>query len=246
MYCIAIFLLSFGMLMIPLLIASRFRVLHGIGGRLYKLWALIVFTAARIRVQQHEHSTQRIKGPVVYVANHSSYFDIPLLYFCLEHSICFMGKAELAKIPVFGAIFRHMHISVNRSSPKSRAKSLEKAKEMLQRGRSVIIFPEGTIKAEIQPGLLPFKDGAFVLAMQAGVPVVPLCIPFNWQFLPDDGSIFPNYRPLAVHRLPAINLQHCTPEHIPALRQTVRTAIEEVLLWSLGCDVFLQSPDQVL
>jgi 1-acyl-sn-glycerol-3-phosphate acyltransferase len=225
-----VFLLSFAVIMLPLLIASRFRLLHGVGGRLYKLWALIVFTFAGFRVKKYSQSSASFSGPVVYVANHSSYFDIPLLYFCLEHSICFMGKEELAKIPVFGAIFRSMHISVNRSSPKSRAKSLEKAKDMLQRGRSVVIFPEGTIQASIQPGLLPFKDGAFVLAMQAGVPVVPLCIPFNWQFLPDDGSIFPHYRPLAIHRLPPVFVQNHTPDYVPMLKQSVRNAIEEVLL----------------
>lgn len=64
---------------------------------------------------------------------------------------------------------------------------------MLKRGRSIIIFPEGSIHHKIQPGLAEFRDGAFKLAVQYGIPIVPVTICFNWYILPDDGHWLPRF-----------------------------------------------------
>lgn len=165
--------------------------------------------------------------PVIYCPNHSSYFDIPILYYVLPPEVCFLGKSELSQVPVFGPIFNRVHISVKRNSAKQGVESLKKASEMLKRGRSVVIFPEGTIKADIQPHLLPFKDGAFRLAILTQRPIVPVYMPYNHDFMPDDGRFYPHWRPLQAHIGEPINpsdfkneesLKNATEEAIKALR----------------------------
>lgn len=131
--------------------------------------------------------------PVIFVSNHGSYLDIPLLTYVLPGFPAFMGKASLGKIPVFGFMFRNLHIVVERGSQQGRTKALKTAGKMLKRARSIIIFPEGSIHHKIQPGLAEFRDGAFKLASQYGVPVIPITICFNWYILPDDGQWLPNF-----------------------------------------------------
>jgi 1-acyl-sn-glycerol-3-phosphate acyltransferase len=82
---------------------------------------------------------------------------------------------------------------VERGSSAGRAKALKLSRKLLNRGRSLIIFPEGSIHQKIQPGLADFKDGAFKLAIQRQIPIVPITISFNWYILPDDGKWLPNF-----------------------------------------------------
>lgn len=103
----------------------------------------------------------------------------------IPHLFVFVGKSSLAKIPIFGYIFRRVHIPVNRSNPKSGLGALQKAKDRLERGRSVLIFPEGGFGRIAPPTLAPFKEGAFRLAIETGAPIVPITMPYNWQILPE-------------------------------------------------------------
>ena len=130
---------------------------------------------------------------VVFVSNHGSFLDIPLLTYILPGFPAFMGKASLGRIPVFGFMFRNLHVVVERSSSGGRALALKMSRKKLSKGRSLIIFPEGSIHSKIQPGLAEFKDGAFKIAIQKQVPIVPVTICYNWFILPDDGRWLPNF-----------------------------------------------------
>ncbi len=90
-------------------------------------------------------------------------------------------------------MFKNLHITVNRKSAKDRARALQKSKDFLGAGRSLIFFPEGGIKQKHQPGLATFKDGAFRLSMELNVPVVPVTLPFNWKILPDTTMLQPGF-----------------------------------------------------
>jgi 1-acyl-sn-glycerol-3-phosphate acyltransferase len=106
----------------------------------------------------------------------------------------FIGKISLGKVPLFGYMYSRLHILVDRKSPQSRVNSLRKAAEIIDAGGSISIFPEGTIPRE-NPQMIEFKDGAFRLAIEKQIPIVPVTIVNNWLILPDDGKYLPRIKP---------------------------------------------------
>ena len=115
--------------------------------------------------------------------NHQSNFDIPVLLGYLAVQFRWLAKAELFKFPVFGRAMRGCgYISIDRSNRKSAFKSLWEAACTIREGTSVLIFPEGT---RSQDGKIrPFKKGGFVLAVDSGVPIVPVVIHGTWDIMP--------------------------------------------------------------
>jgi len=114
-------------------------------------------------------------GPCVVVSNHASYLDGPLMTAALPARFTFVVQHGAASWPVFGRIIRGMGVTfVNRSEARTGAAQTRGLIRRLQQGESLTVFPEGTFKAE--PGLLPFRKGAFLIAVHAGVPVVPAVI----------------------------------------------------------------------
>lgn len=123
--------------------------------------------------------------PVIFVANHQSQFDIPLSTVALEKALpAFMAKKSLQELPLIGRCFRLFgNISVDRSNRRAAMKSLEDAAATIRNGRSVIIFPEGTRQQQFDE-LGEFKTGAIMLALKAGVPIVPVIIEGSGDILP--------------------------------------------------------------
>lgn len=109
----------------------------------------------------------------MFVANHTSMIDIMLMLSIVENPFVFVGKKELAKIPLFGFFYKRTCILVDRSSPKSRMEVFERAQKRLKQGMSICIFPEGGVPDE-SIILDEFKDGAFRLAIEHEIPVVPM------------------------------------------------------------------------
>lgn len=194
-------------------------------GAANQLWCWLFFPMSflRVRVAGRRHLPR--KGQVVYVANHASYLDIPLLTYVLPGFPAFMGKASLGRIPLFGYMFRHLHVVVERGSAKGRAKAMQASQQKLRQGRSIVMFPEGSIHHAIQPGISDFKDGAFRIAIQAQRPVVPMCISYNWYILPDDGEWLPNFYHCEVVILPPIPTAGMAEEDVEKLKNRCRDAI---------------------
>ena len=107
------------------------------------------------------------------VANHTSMADIMLMLVTVKNPFVFVGKAELAKIPLFGFFYRRTCILVDRSSAKSRQAVFLRAQSRLKTGVSICIFPEGGVPEEYIE-LDTFKDGAFRLAINHQIPIVPI------------------------------------------------------------------------
>ncbi|WP_436515045.1 lysophospholipid acyltransferase family protein [Ekhidna sp. To15] len=118
-------------------------------------------------------------------ANHFSYLDIPILGL-FPMPFKFVGKSSLARIPIFGYMYRTLHITVNRSSYRSRARSLVKARESAEKGFNLGFFPEGGIRLHSYPDMVDFKDGAFKLAVENNLPILPVTMPDNYHILQDD------------------------------------------------------------
>ena len=114
-------------------------------------------------------------GPVIFASNHESALDIWALFMALPRSLRFVAKAELFRIPVFGAYLRLARfVPVDRHNRARAVAALEAAAEVVRAGTSIIAFPEGTRSADGR--VHAFKKGPFVLAQAAGVPVVPVAI----------------------------------------------------------------------
>lgn len=189
---------------------------------LNKFWAaissLLILSPTLVR---NKHKIKG-KGPLIYVANHSSYWDIPVLSLVLPHRFRFLGKVELVKVPLFGLMFREVHIPVNRGNRIEAVKSLDKAREKLASGVSVMIFAEGTIPDKKTVILAPFKDGAFRLAQETGVPLVPVTVIGSDRALPD--SKIPWFNPATPVKVifdDPIPTKGLSPEEVNTLKQQI-------------------------
>jgi 1-acyl-sn-glycerol-3-phosphate acyltransferase len=129
------------------------------------------------------------KPPYIVISNHASYIDTFLMYGIIPDFFVFMGMAELRKFPMFGRFFSSgQNIAVNRSSITESIKAFHMANERLESGYSVALFPEGGIMKQV-PKLGRFKNGAFKLAMNQNVPIVPIVM-FNTHILLESNDIF--------------------------------------------------------
>jgi len=169
--------------------------------------------------------------PYVICCNHSSYLDIVQMYNVVPRYFLFMGKHELLKWPMLNIFFKDMDIAVDRSDRTSAAKAFRRAAQAIDRGTSIAIFPEGTIPRTV-PRMKPFKDGAFRLAIEKQVPILPITFLDHWRLLGDPGDPTSRARPgiarAVVH--PPIHTKGLTLADLADLRQRVFEVIEEPLL----------------
>ena len=134
-------------------------------------WARCLVWAAGIRIRLHNEERMRSGAPRIYVSNHVSWYDVLTLAAVLPR-YKFVGKAELFRIPIFGHAARAAGmIAIERENRKSAFESYRLAAERIRGGASVVVFPEGTRGRSY--ALRQFKKGPFVLAVAAGVPIVP-------------------------------------------------------------------------
>lgn len=118
------------------------------------------------------------------VANHTSMTDIMLMLAVLKRPFVFVGKKELAKIPLFGYFYKRTCILVDRGSQRSRKEVFERAQRRLSTGTSICIFPEGGVPDDQSVILDTFKDGAFRLAIDHQIPIVPIIFYDNKKRFP--------------------------------------------------------------
>lgn len=139
--------------------------------RICRLWADLAFFLWGFRhtnIYKYPHDRSR---PMVFVFNHISYMDIPMLMKVFRgQDIRILGKAELASVPIFGFIYRKAAIMVERQNPEARARSVANMKSNLQKNISVALAPEGTFNMTGRP-LKEFYNGAFRIAIETQTPI---------------------------------------------------------------------------
>ena len=135
----------------------------------------------------------------VYVGNHRSFVDVGVVYIVFPGNLGFLAKKELFKIPLVSFALRVLGvIEVDRSNSESAALSIERAVDELKSGRSIILFPEGTRSRS--KGMLPFKKGAFVLAIKSHVPIVPFTLIGTDKLIkPDTIFLYPGHVKMIIH-----------------------------------------------
>lgn len=162
------------LLMFPLLIISILKEdWYPMFFKLAKIWANFILIGMGFNWTIDRDQTPEKAKSYMFIANHTSMIDIMLMLVSINNPFVFVGKKELAKIPLFGFFYKRTCILVDRSSPKSRKAVFLRAQRRLKSGLSICIFPEGQVTDE-DLDLDEFKDGAFRLAINHQIPIVPL------------------------------------------------------------------------
>ncbi|WP_159801277.1 1-acyl-sn-glycerol-3-phosphate acyltransferase [Flavobacterium sp. MK4S-17] len=196
---------------------------------LARFWAKIILVGMGFHYKiKREQDFEKGKSYML-VANHTSMTDIMLMLVIAKNPFVFVGKKELAKIPIFGFFYKRTCILVDRNSSKSRFEVFKRAQERLNQGLSICIFPEGGVPDDENVVLDEFKDGAFRLAIEHQIPVVPMTFPdnkkrFSYTFF--SGS--PGRMRACVHRF--VETKGLTLDNKQELKDKVRQTIYHQLL----------------
>lgn len=156
--------------------------------KLARIWAKLTFFGMGMRIKVEGKAFTEKGKSYMFIANHTSMMDIMVMLIMVkENPFVFVGKAELAKLPLFGFFYKRTCILVDRKDSKSRFQVFESAQKRIQQGLSICIFPEGGVPDDRSIVLDTFKDGAFRLAIEHQIPIVPLAFgklrhyfPFIW------------------------------------------------------------------
>ncbi len=199
--------------------------------KIARFWGRSILAVSRLKVTVEGLSAIDHERPYIYMANHQSNFDIPVLLGHLTVQFRWLAKIELFKIPVFGHAMRKAgYISIDRSNRRSAIKSLKAAAEQIKNGVSVLIFPEGT--RSLDGKIRPFKKGGFVMAIDSGIPIVPVTIS-GTRAIMTKGKLRINPGHVRMRILQPINTSAYTRETKEALMEHVRRII---------CDNFETNP----
>jgi 1-acyl-sn-glycerol-3-phosphate acyltransferase len=184
--------------------------------------ALCAISLVRVKVEGQEHLDP--KASYIFVANHQSLYDIPLVYGWLKNNFKWIIKKEFRKMPVMGYLcYRMGHIFIDRSNPMRAKQSLDQAKQNLKKGNtSIFLFPEGTRTRNGQVGR--FKRGAFTIARDLHLPIVPVSIIGAYEALPKGlNCIIPGKIKIIFHQ--PIDTTHLTDDNLSEMVDNVREIV---------------------
>jgi len=188
-----------------------------------RLWSWLILTTSGIRTRVEGIENLVPHETAIYCANHQSAMDIPILFVHLPVQFRFVAKRALFKLPFLGwHLKRSGHIPVDRERPRGAMRSLDEAAAKIRAGSSVLLFPEGHRSRDGK--MLPFKSGSFYLAIQSGVPVVPITLNGTRAVLkPDTYHVRPGQTEMIVH--PPIPTNTLTRNDVETLSEKVRAQI---------------------
>jgi 1-acyl-sn-glycerol-3-phosphate acyltransferase len=194
---------------VPWLVVSwaLLRLARGRGGaaRFTPAALRVYFALIGCRVEVRGRENLPAGEPVVYVSNHTSYFDVLVLMAALGAEYRFVAKSEVHAMPMIGTFLRRMeHFAFKREDPQARLRQARQLEEALEKGVSVFVFPEGTFTA--REGVRPFHLGAFRAAADTGCPVVPVALRGTRQFLRDK-TMLPRPSHIVVTVCPALGVR---------------------------------------
>ncbi len=205
--------------------------------RLVRVWSRLFFAFGFLRFELRFEQKLDPKQVYVFCANHFSYLDIPAFVQILPNYFSFVGKSSIKKIPLFGYLYARLNILVDRSDRQSRSATLAKSIRALQANRSIIIFPEGGIVSKNFPIMSsPLKDGAFAMAIQQQVPILPVSFLNNFELMDDDFfALKPGVIRVRIHA--PVETKGLTQEDLPVLREKVYQIIQQPILDYHGIDL---------
>lgn len=152
--------------------------------KIARIWAKFILFGMGFYYKVDSEQEIDPKKSYMIVANHTSMTDIMLMLAVIKNPFVFVGKQELAKIPIFGFFYKRTCILVDRKDSQSRMAVFTKAHKRIERGLSVCIFPEGGVPDDESIILDHFKEGAFKLAIKHQIPVLPISFGDNKKRFP--------------------------------------------------------------
>lgn len=199
------------------------------------LWQ--IFALVPIKIKGYSNIIK--KGAYIICPNHSSYMDIPCIYVVFKRYFIFTGKKEIGNWPLFNIFYTSgMNILVDRDDPKKSINSYKKMLNEIDRGNPLVIFPEGTI-SPLVPKLTEFKSGAFSLAIQKQIPILPVTFLTNWQRLPKkgfwNGKAGPGISEIFIHE--PVLTKGLAKKDSGSLQLKVREIINRPLQQRFGCEL---------
>lgn len=229
-YALLSFFLCMLLVIPPVVVASFFGKVQG-GNFIYRLcsyWASVWFFLIGIRHRNLYETPHDKSKQYIFVANHISYLDAPVIVKALQQKVRALGKVEVAKVPLFGFIYRNTVVTVDRRSAAARANSVRILKSVIRKGISIFIFPEGTFNETGKP-LKELYDGAFRIAIETQTPIKPILFLDTWHRMHYSTiwSLSPG-RSRTVF-LPEVPVANLTGKDVEKLKQQVAAVMEQKL-----------------
>ncbi len=195
-------------------------------------WYVSLFSSSFAGIFHRFDFEERIdwSRPYIICPNHTSNLDITTIILLAKRNLVFLGKDELLENFITKIFFETIDIPLNRDSKMSAFRAFKKVEESLQKGISVVIFPEGLIAGDYPPVLYPFKNGPFRLAIEQKIPIIPITICNNWKIMWDDGKKYgsrPGICDIRVHK--PIETHHLDVEDEDSLKEEVYNTIHQEL-----------------
>jgi 1-acyl-sn-glycerol-3-phosphate acyltransferase len=197
--------------------------------RLCMLWADLWFPVIFVwhkKIYERPHDR---KKSYIFVSNHISYLDAAILVKAFRQPFRPLGRVEMSKVPVFGFIYRNAIVTVDRSSAANRATSVRILKSLINKGISVLVFPEGTFNMTTEP-LKEFYDGAFRVAIETQTPVKPVLFLDAYRRMPYESLFHMTPGPSRIVYLDEIPVAGYVVEDIDKLKQQVYIIMEKKLI----------------
>jgi 1-acyl-sn-glycerol-3-phosphate acyltransferase len=197
--------------------------------RCAQIWARLILATSGVRVERRGAPMPPDADSCLFVANHSSIYDIPILFVALPRQLRIMAKAALGHVPFIGWHLRRSgHVLVNRKNPG--AGIFKRMQRMAASGASLIVFAEGSRTPDGR--LLPFKAGIFLLAIESGLPVVPISVAGSREVMPKGRfAVHPATVRVTVHD--PVPTQGLTREDARGLAKRVRAIVGSAVPGSL-------------
>lgn len=221
-WALIVFVVTFFIVLIPISLTFILKEPHrgNVVHVLHKGWMVTFLTLVGIRLKIKGKEYFKKGESYVITANHKSFLDVMAIVPIIPGPNKILAKREMVKIPIFGIIYRSGSVLVDRSSAKSRLESVQRMKDVLDRGHHLCLYPEGTRNRTGKP-LRDFYDGAFLTAIQTQRPIMP-CVLFNtYELFPNKPlfSLMPGV--VEAHYLPPIDVSGYTEKDKKQLKELV-------------------------
>ena len=207
-FFINILLVLFSIISIPFLFSNKY---YPIVYKIHRIWGKFSLLLSGISYEVEKKEEIDKDQTYIVIANHRSIIDIMLIYALVKKPLCFIGKSQLSKLPLFGYIYKKSNILVDRQDRSSRIRAFKEAQIRLDHNQNVCLFPEGGIPKKSKGLLGKFHDGAFALAIEKQLPILAFSIvdtnailPYNF-FKGGPGKIY-------VRQLPFISTKGLDPK----------------------------------
>lgn len=227
-----IFVLTLCLFYLPLILLLRREKNLKKASFLFVVWSRTVQILIFLPFKIKQKAPIPPKG-VILCANHTSYLDIFLMPSLFSrHPLIFVAKDDVLRYPLVKSFFNNWHIAVNRTNKVQSARSFVKIDRMLKAGWSVVIFPEGGIPDTKSPEMIPFKSGAFKLAIDNKVSIVPITFLNHYRLLSDYEHFFqsahPGFSNVVIHA--PIDTSNYNVSQVEELKEQVFNVIQAPLL----------------